>query len=249
MIEILFRALGAFYGFYPVKLFVRKRIESYFFKYHIAQILKNASRTFSISEYCTAKDLAGKSPFRGLLSEFVRIGEFYPSPKDIAVAINISVGAYNNKSSEDESSIIDLAFHISDNIKSRIVSDQLLKMIFEDLGKDVGKIQTKSDRGEIQELFESKKALFLFYYSTFSKPEFSYSIKVWHQSQENSYIDWSEENALVVHLDPTRIREGFFQLGFDYYCNKTKSRLQRATRVGGYEQFNGVSNGKIIWMH
>lgn len=248
MSEALFRLLGALHGFYPVKLFFRKRIENYFFRYHIARILENASKAFPVSEYCTAKDLASDSPFRGLLSEFVRVGDFYPAPKDIAVAINISVGAYSTKNSDKESNIIDLAFHISDELKSRVISDQLLKMIFEDLGKDINKIQTKGDRDEVQEIFKSKKTIFLSYYSTFSKPEFSYSIKVWHQSQENSYIDWSEENALVVYLDPTRIREGFFQSGFDYYCNKTKARLQCATRLGGYEQFNGDMEGKIVWL-
>ncbi|MDT8880293.1 hypothetical protein RSO68_12510 [Halomonas saccharevitans] len=248
MAGYLFKLLGGLYVFYPVKMFVRERIEGYFFRYHVAQILNDASRAFPISEYWSARDLVNQSPFRGLISEFVRVGDFYPAPKDIAVAINISVGAYGEADDKKEASIIDLAFHISHEIKSRVISDYFLKTMMEDLHKDIDKIQIDGDRNQIQELFKTKKSVFLAYYSTFSKPEFSFSIKVWHQSQDKSYIDWREEDALVVYLDPMRIREGFFQVGFDYYCHQMESRLQVATREGGYEQFNGHWDGDLIWV-
>ncbi|CCN81249.1 hypothetical protein VIBNISFn27_110010 [Vibrio nigripulchritudo SFn27] len=249
MVGIFFRLLGALYFFYPIKLFVLKRIECYFFQYHVCKVLNEASRAFTIDKYWDVSDLAKKSPFRGVVSEFVRVGDFYPTPKDIAIAINISISAYCNENSTNKSNIIDLAYHLSHEIKSRLISDQLLKTILEDLNKDIGLIETGGDRSEIELLFSNKKSLFIAYYSTFSKPEFSYSIKVWHQGQDKPYIDWDESNALIVNLDPLRIREGFFQAGFDYYCNQTEEHLYCATRIGSYEQFNGDWSGNVIWAH
>lgn len=246
MADIVIKLLGALYGIYPVKLFVLKRIETYFFKYHVAQILREASKNFSIGKHRDVIDLAEMSPFRGLIGELIKVGDFYPTPADIAVAINISIGAYG-RDDENMPGIIDLAFHLSHELKSRLISDQLLKTIFHDLNKDLAMMATTGDRMEIESLFKNKKSLFLSYYSTFEKPEFSYSIKVWHQNQGNSYIDWNEEDALVVRLNPARIREGFFQLGFDYFCNKTERRLVFATRSGGYEKFNGDYKDDVIW--
>ena len=247
MTNILFKLLGGLNNLYPVKLYIRKRVESYFFKYHVAQILDEASKIYSIGEYWKVQDLVNHSPFRGTLSELVRVGEFYPSPKDIAVAINVSVNAYCNKEHIDEDNIIDLAFHISDEIKSRIISDQLLKTVFEDLNKDLDKLETTVKRSDINMLFSNKKELFKSYYSTFSKPEFSYSIKIWHQSQDNSFIKWEEKDAITINLNPLRIREGFFQPGFDYYCISSESNLQHATRYKGFEIFNGGLIGDVIW--
>ena len=247
VINILFKLLGGLHKIYPVKLYIMERLESYFFNYHVAQILDEASKIYSIGKYWKVKELINYAPFRGTLSELVRVGEFYPSPKDIAVAINVSISAYCNEECTDKDNIIDLAFHISQELKFRFISDQLLKTVFEDLNKDLDKLITDGKRSDINMLFSNKKELFTSYYSTFSKPEFSYSIKIWHQSQENSFIQWEEEDAITVNLNPIRIREGFFQVGFDYFCISSQSRLQRATRYKGFEFFDGDSVGDVIW--
>ena len=247
MTDLIFKMVGAMYGFYPVRQYALKRIEKYFLSYHVDKILEEASTVFKTSDYLDITDLSGDSPFRGMISEFVRVGDFCPSPKDIAVAINVSMYAFCNEKSTNSESIIDLAFHISTEIKTRLLHDPLLKSVLGDINKDISKIQTQGNRDEIRELFENKKKLFLSYYSTFDKPEFGYSIKVWHQSQDNSYIDWNEDDALTVHLNPMRIREGFFLLGFDYFCNERQSRLECATKVGDYEYFDGEWTDNVIW--
>lgn len=247
MTNLILKVVGVLYGFYPVRKYILKRIEHYFINYHIVQILEEAANTFETSDYLKVTDLSASSPFRGMISEFIRVGSFCPTPKDIAVAINISMYAFCNEKSTNFDSVIDLAFHISSEIKSRLVSDPLLKSVLDDFNKDINQIQTQGDRDEIKQLFSNKKELFLSYYSTFDKPEFSYGIKVWHQSQDNDYINWSEEDALTVHLNPMRIREGFFLIGFDYFCNQRQSRLECATKVGDYEQFNGEWTGMVIW--
>ncbi|HDM8047756.1 TPA: hypothetical protein P0E07_000827 [Vibrio fluvialis] len=248
MADLIFKMVGSLYNFYPIRQYVLKRIEKYFLSYHVEKILEEASHTFQISDYQYVTDLAEKSPFRGMMSEFVRVGDFCPSPQDIAVAINISINAYCNEHGRNLDKIIDLAFHISHEIKSRLVSDPILKSVLCDIHKDIKKIKTTGNRDEINRLFSNKKELFLSYYSTFEKPEFSYSIKVWHQDQDNTYIDWFEKNALTVHLNPLRIREGFFLVGFDYFCNESKSNLMCATRIEGYEQFDGDWNNNVIWV-
>jgi len=87
----------------------------------------------------------------------------------------------------------------------------------------------------------------MYYYSTFSKPEYSCCIKIWHQSQNDKFIDWDEDNSITVNLNSLRIREGFFQTGFDYYCLQSETSLQYATRYQGFESFNGGLKGDIVW--
>lgn len=224
-----------------------ERAEEYLFNYHIKQVLDEASKAYPIGEYWDVRDLIYMSPFRGMLSELVRASEFYPTPKDIAVAINISISAYCNEKYINKDNIIDLSFHLSQEIKSRFISDQLLKIVFEDLNKDLDKFLTVSERSDIDSLFFNKKDLFMYYYSTFSKPEYSCCIKIWHQSQTNEFIDWKEDNAITVNLNSLRIREGFFQTGFDYYCLQSETALQYATRYQGFESFNGCLKGDVVW--
>ncbi|PMG49157.1 hypothetical protein BCU90_00605 [Vibrio lentus] len=247
MTDLIFKIVSSMYGFYPIRKYALKRIENYFLNYHVKTVLEEASAIFEISDYQKASDLSKKSPFRGVMSEFVRVGDFCPNPKDIAVAINVSMYAFCNEKTTNIDSIIDLAFHISNEIKTRLLSDPLLKSVLNDIDKDIGQIQTQGSRKEIEELFTNKKELFLSYYSTFNKPEFGYSIKVWHQIQGNDYIDWNEEAALTVNLNPMRIREGFFLSGFDYFCNQRQTRLQYATKLGGYEYFDSEDGGSLIW--
>jgi len=249
MLGLIFKILGGLYKLYPIKLLLNKRIESYFINYHVSQILREASHTYTIGKYSRVIDLTNQPPLRGMLCEYVRVGDFYPTPKDLAVAINISISAYCNEEYINKSDIIDLAFHLSHEIKARLITDPLLKNVCDDLNKNVDEFSTSADRHEIEFLFSNKKSLFTAYYSTFEKSEFSYSIKVWHQSQENEYIEWAEKDAITIHLNPMRIREGFFQIGFDYYCNQSKEGLILATRTDGYEIFNGNSDGKIVWAH
>ncbi|EPG0327010.1 hypothetical protein ACSWSC_000175 [Vibrio alginolyticus] len=249
MMGLVFKCLSVLYNFYPVKIFLNKRIERYFLNYHIAQILQESSDIYVIATYCRLSDLKDKSPLRGVLCEYLRVGDFYPTPKDLAVAINVSINAYCNQKFVNESSIIDLAFHLSHEIKRRLFEDPLLKKVCDDFGKDISIYSSSGNRMEIEQLFADKKNLFISYFSTFEKLEFSYSVKVWHQSQENSFIEWKEQDAINVHLNPMRIREGFFLMGFDYHCNQSNRGLRLATRSNDYETFNGDSNGKIIWAY
>ena len=161
MTDLIFKMVGAMYGFYPVRQYALKRIEKYFLSYHVDKILEEASTVFKTSDYLDITDLSGDSPFRGMISEFVRVGDFCPSPKDIAVAINVSMYAFCNEKSTNSESIIDLAFHISTEIKTRLLHDPLLKSVLGDINKDISKIQTQGNRDEIRELFENKKKLFL----------------------------------------------------------------------------------------
>ena len=127
MMGLVFKCLGSLYNFYPVKIFLNKRIEGYFLNYHITQVLQESSNTYVIATYCRLSDLKDKSPLRGVLCEYLRVGDFYPTPKDLAVAINVSINAYCNQQFVNESNIIDLAFHLSYEIKKGYLKTLYLK--------------------------------------------------------------------------------------------------------------------------
>lgn len=183
------------------------------------------------------------------MNETLKANQIYPSPKDIAVAIAIATKEYGDLDGKYISNIIDLAFHLAIEIKERISSDDTLKSILIDLGKNIESFDTDITRVEIEKSFKSKKQLFVDYFQTFKDPRFNYAIKVWHQGGEIDWVEWQEEDSITININPAKIREGFFLVGFDYSIMSTGETLKFATRKNGYEYFNGDLDKykDIIW--
>lgn len=244
----IFKIFGLLHNIYPIKKYLRKIIVEYFFNYHINEILAHASSHFSISENRNANELRYEPAFRGLINDIFKNNDIYPSPKELAIAINVSIEAYCDQKLSHHNAIIDLAYHIANEIKVRILSDEVLKIIFHDLGKDVDKILINEKRSDIDRCFQNKKQLFENYFNSFNDTRFNYGIKIWHQGEDTEWIEWNESESITVHLDPTKVREGFYLIGFDYSIAATGENLNIATRVDGYEYFNRLEqNSTVIW--
>ncbi len=242
----LFKTLSWFGNLYPVRQYIHRRAVDYFLSYHVADILSNASRNYSISNDVSIERLIYKPAFRGTMSGLFRANDFYPSPKDICVSISIALDLYCSK--YDKDILIDLSLHISRSVRERLAADQMLKSILKDLGKEVKEICFTHDREEIQDCLSCKKELFVSYFETFSDPSFNHSIRIWHDSEDDDWIEWKEEDSIDINIDPLGIREGFFLVGFDYTMTKTGDCLNFATRSKGLEYFNDMSRSKnVIW--
>lgn len=244
----VFKLLSWFYNVYPVKKYLRKRISEYFLHYHISKILHAAKKAYKINQFYKINDLKNRAAFRGLMNEIFKVNDFYPSSKDIAIAINISFNCYSSKEHKYQSQIIDLAYHISREIKERIISDQVLKSFLLDLNKDLNKLNIPVNRLEIEDCFNNKKKLFINYFNTFNDPQFSFGIKIWHQGEDISWIDWKEKDSIIIKLDRLKIREGFFLPGFDYSIMNSQENISIVSRVNGYEYFNDFDHlDNVIW--
>jgi hypothetical protein len=248
-LENLFKIFSLSQRFYPVKTFLRRRWEKYFLNYHVAEILKISSDHFEISAHLKVRDLVHAPQFRGLMNEILKANKIYPTPKDIAVSIAIATEEYGDIEGKYIPNIIDLAFHLATEIKERISSDDTIKSILLDLSKNIDLFDIDITRAEIEKSFESKKHLFVDYFQTFIDLRFNYAIKVWHEGSEIDWVEWHEQDSITININPARIREGFFLVGFDYSIESSEERLMIATRQNGYEYFNGHvgKSADVIW--
>ncbi|WP_320151090.1 hypothetical protein [uncultured Tolumonas sp.] len=244
MIELLIKLLD--WVLFPFKNRVTSFIAKWFLNVHVRSILRECDSIFNISSEMSPLDLINQRAFRGLIREYVQSDYFLPNVKDIAVSINLSCDHYLNGTPAHESNIIDLAYHICSELKRRIALDSSLRSTFINLDKSASDINNKISREEISNIFNSKKSLFTDYFTTFSDDRYNYSVKIWHQSESTPWLDWDNEHTLVVKLNPVRIREGFFLIGFDYTEISTGYSLKVASEIRGYEYFNNCY-GNIVW--
>ena len=234
---------------YPINRWCKEKIVQYFYGYHVLEIIKDSNKKFRISDCFGLMRAYNEAPFRGLVKELMRVNDIYPSPKDIAVAINIAIGGYCSEGFTNNDEIIDFSFHFLTEIENRITTDEILREHFSGINKDVEKLVTNYDRDSLSRILAKKRDIFLNYFRTFEDKRYGQSIRVWHQADDNSWIDWSKENSLEIQMNTRKIREGFFLMGFDYSMNKTGDRLSIATRIDGYEYFNDSENrDHAVWV-
>ncbi len=240
----ILQVLNRFYWFKRLYYF---KLINYFNQYHLKPIIIKANKSYRVSEYLDLVFVMNQSSFKGLISGYFYPNEFYPTPLDIAVSINISVNAYCNESYVNYDAIIDSAYHISQEIKERIIYDDFLQDLMKMSNKKLDKIIVDFPRSMIEDAFREKKLLFKNYFKTYGNENYSTSIRIWHQGYNTTWIEWKKEDSLDLKMDLNKIREGFFIGGFDYSINNTE-RLQFAYRKNGFEYYNQkIENGKLIW--
>lgn len=246
--KALANIFGWLFRLHPIKIFLRKRVVDYFTYYHLREILDEASRHFRVSRIRRITDLKFEPAFRGLINELFQSKDFYFSSKDLAISISVALDLYNTKNQHLTEELIDLSFHLTERICERIASDYLLITVFQDLGKEIKNIDSNTDRGDIRECLSEKRHIFKHYFSSYNDPRYSHEIKVWHSGEGKSWIEWNEEDSLIVTINPARVREGFYLIGFDYFSITKDTTLSRATTENGYEFFNGsLDTGTVIW--
>jgi hypothetical protein len=240
--------LVKYLGFsYSARKFYHRKICQRFYHYHVREIMEKANSYFRISPSFDLIYVFNQPSFRGLINTLFEPNNFYFSCTDIAIAVNITIHGYCNKDYVDNESIVDFAYHFSDEVKERVRLDPLLSKELTVIGKDVKLIIDDTDRNEVNQAFSSKKTMFRHYFKTFEAPGFDKKVIVWHQNEDQCWIVWDTEDSIAVSVNPQKIREGFFLMGFDY-SSDTYGSLDVATNDGRYEYFNDVREGvEIAW--
>lgn len=233
---------------YPVRKFYHQIIRSRFYNYHVLEIIKKTNSKYKICSYFDLIYVFKQPPFRGLINTLFQPNNFYFSPKDIAIAINISISGFCNQKTTNNEDIIDFSYHIASEIKERVKLDNILNAELEKLKKDIDLIKDDFSRSEINKILSNKNKMFEDYFKTFEDERFDDEITIWHQNQENSFLEWQRDDSITIKINFNKIREGFFLKGFDYSSKKYGS-LWVATNIKGYEYFNGEQDkAEIVWL-
>ena len=233
----------------PFHYIFKRKISHYLYQKNIIRILTNVNDRKLRKWYSPCKLISARE-FRGLINSLFQPGDYHFSTTDVAVAINIATGHYcDNEFNNFSHEIIDFSYHVSHEIKESIIKNKIMRDGLVDYGKDISLMDTNSDRTAIECLFKNKKDLFQYYFSTFNNPSYNHSIQIWHQGNDNTWIDWDENNSICININPYKIREGFFLIGFDYRDITNNERLHVASNKDGYEYFNKCpQNSSRVWM-
>lgn len=233
----------------PFHYIFKRKISHYLYQKNIIRILTNVNDRKLRKWYSPCKLISARE-FRGLINSLFQPGDYHFSTMDVAVAINIATGHYcDNEFNNFSHEIIDFSYHVSHEIKESIIKNKIMRDGLVDYGKDISLMDTNSDRTAIECLFRNKKDLFQYYFSTFNNPSYNHSIQIWHQGNDNTWIDWDENNSICININPYKIREGFFLIGFDYRDITNNERLHVASNKDGYEYFNKCpQNSSRVWM-
>lgn len=233
----------------PFHYIFKRNLSHYLYQKSILRILTSVNDK-KLRGWYRPLDLIDAREFRGIINSLFQPGDYHFSTMDIAVAINIATGHYcDNEFNKFSHEIIDFSYHFSREIKESIIKNKVMRDGLIDYGKSISLIEVNSERTEIENLFKSKKGLFKHYFSTFNNTNFNHSIRIWHQSNDNSWGDWNEKNSICININPYKIREGFFLVGFDYFDITNSEGLSIASNKDGYEYFNkNLENSSCVWM-
>jgi len=201
----------------PFHYIFKRKLSHYLYQKNIIGILTSVNDK-KLRERYRPLDLIDAREFRGIINSLFQPGDYHFSTMDIAVAINIATAHYcDNEFNKHSHEIIDFSYHLSREIKESIIKSKVMRDGLIDYGKNTSLIDVNSERTAIEDLFKNKKDLFKHYFSTFNNTNFNHSIRIWHQSNDNTWVDWSEKNSISININPYKIREGLFLVGFDYF--------------------------------
>lgn len=233
----------------PFHYIFKRKLSHYLYQKSIIDILTSVNDK-KLRECYRPLDLINAREFRGIINSLFQPGDYHFSTIDIAVAINIAIAHYcDNEFNKHSHEIIDLSYHLSREIKESINKSKIMRDGLIDYGKNISQIDVNPERIKIEYLFKNKKDLFKHYFSTFNNTNFNHSIRIWHQSNDNAWVDWAEKNSICININPYKIREGFFLVGFDYFDVTNNESLHIASNKDGYEYFNKqLKNSSYVWM-
>ncbi|WP_261136749.1 hypothetical protein [Serratia quinivorans] len=233
----------------PFHYIFKRKLSYYLYQKSIIGILTSVNDK-KLRGWYRPLDLIDSREFRGIINSLFQPGDYHFSTMDIAVAINIATGHYcDNEFNKFSHEIIDFSYHFLREIKESIIKSKVMKDGLIDYGKNISLVDVNSERTAIEYVFKNKKYLFKHYFSTFNNTNFNHSIKIWHQSNDNAWVDWTERNSICININPYKIREGFFLVGFDYFDITNNESLHVASNKDGYEYFNKhLKNSSYVWI-
>lgn len=194
----------------PFNYIFKRKLSHYLYQKSINEILESVNDEKLRGWYSPCNLMAARE-FRGMINSLFRPSGYHFSTMDIAVAINIATSHFcDNEFNKYSHEIIDFSYRILSEIKESIIKSKVMQDCLVGYGNNVELIDAASERTTIESLFINKKNLFQHYFSTFNDAKYNHSIQIWHQGNDNTWIDWIEENSICININPYKIREGFF---------------------------------------
>jgi hypothetical protein len=245
---LILKSLGLIRYFTPVDNFIRNRIIGIFWNktvFPICEIIQNSS---DISQYISLKQALNEYPARALINSIFYDNERRFTNLDVAVALYISMHAYINPNLVDKEKVVAVSAIFTKLLIENLRSSKLYKNELKRIDKDRKLFDYKIHRDIVKETLFNNKKLFTHHFKSYEEQSFPDFLRVWHPKKGQSWIDWNMNDSIRVHIDSTKVPEGFFLVGFDY-SNRNNNFLKIAVRKNGYEYFNReVKNGKIVWI-
>ncbi|UII26208.1 hypothetical protein LVD15_23370 [Fulvivirga maritima] len=209
----------------------------YFNELFLPDFIETISSKFSIADDFDLDYAFSQSPVKGLISSMFDPNQHYFNSLDLSVAINIAINGYCNPQYTSNENIIDSANFICEELKKRIYDDKILTEYLKEIHKELSQFDYYVEGQEIQNVLSDKLLIFRTYFSRFENSGCTHAITIYHQSKDNTWIDWSSENTITIKHHCKGFNEGFFLFGFDYQLS-TGERLRIASREDGAEYFN-----------
>ena len=104
-------------------------------------------------------------------------------------------------------------------------------------------------REKIKNILNDKIKIFQTYFGRFKNKNYSTGVKVFHQANNESWINWKDENSIDINHSCIEFDSGFFLCGFDYKRFSGES-LKIASSEKGKEFFNPQKykwGENVIW--
>lgn len=229
--------------------FIRRKILKRFWSKIVFPLAGEIQKSVAISDYISLKQSLNQYPVKGLLNSIFKNNDRKFTNLDFAVALYISAHGHLNPDLIQKDIIIEVSAMLTKQIIHALKNNKFYRAELRWIEKDLKLFDYKIHRDTVKETLSSYKKLFTHHFKSFEEASFPDFIRVWHPGKGRSWIDWNTNESIKIYLDSTKIPEGFFLIGFDYYSNKNKKFLWIATRKDGFEYFNeSVKKGEIIWL-
>ncbi len=221
----------------------------YFNHIFYPSFLKSINNHFIISEHYELKDTFLNSPVKGLINSVFNPNRDFFSSLDLSVAINISINGFCNEKYVNNDTIINSANYICESLKKQMYEDKIIRELLKDLDKDLQNFNFYTEREKIENILNNKDKIFKTYFGRFNNENYSTGVKIYHQANNESWLNWKDKNSISINHNCIEFDSGFFLCGFDYELLSGES-LKIASSEKGKEFFNPPKYewGKnVIW--
>ncbi|BDD01446.1 hypothetical protein [Persicobacter psychrovividus] len=221
----------------------------YFNNVFFPSFLESVNNHFIISEHYELRDAFSKSPVKGLMNSIFNPNKFFFNALDLSVAINISINGYCNEKYVNNDEIVNSANYICELLKKQMYQDKIIRELLKELDKDLKNFDFYIEREKIKKTLNDKIEIFKTYFGRFDDKNYSSGVKVYYQANNESWINWKDENSIDINHNCVEFESGFFLCGFNYKLFSGES-LKIATSENGKEFFNPQKykwGDNVIW--
>ncbi|MFP3590534.1 hypothetical protein [Chryseobacterium sp. SIMBA_038] len=227
----IIKAIELIYSFHWIKEETSSFLKEKIFKNHILAIIeelkheKLTSQEYKNVEYAINSDIFKN----GIFDFFLNPNDYKINIRDLSVVLNMAIYGHSDNTL-NINKLVDISVYIIKKLRVRSISCEYFKLFLEKIGKTTDFIERACDTIEIREIHKSKRLTIQTYFNIYSSDNYFEEITIYYPGEGKSWLDWTEENSLKVHVFKYDIPKGFFLYGFDYYSD-IRGKIRFATRT------------------